>query len=222
MYKRPLFHLNEGDCIYVYSGGKLEGRGRLEGQGRYVCVVEDKNESFLCWRKHNGNEVYTNLNGISVETMNENTAYLENTRETCERGYVQNQNISHMYNQRDNDTYPQEYNDYKQNPSDTYDHSYNNYEQNMDNTYQPSYDNYNQNSSNMYDSTYNPNPNDREYNTYDQDMENTYDQEYENHTPDNNNYNQNTNDMYNQEYNTYDNQNNGCTCKQCYNQNYPK
>ncbi|QWI47123.1 hypothetical protein EXW55_30085, partial (plasmid) [Bacillus mycoides] len=98
-------------------------------QGRYVSVVEDKNESFLCWRKHNGNEVYTNLNGISVETINENTAYLQNTKETCERGYVNN---------------------YNQNTGSTYEQGHNNYDQNMDNTYQSSYDNANQNYSNAY------------------------------------------------------------------------
>ncbi|MEC3104034.1 hypothetical protein P9011_32850, partial [Bacillus thuringiensis] len=58
MQKQQLFDLQEGDCIYVYSGG------HLEAQGRYIGVIKDKNESFLCWRKHNGNEVYTNLNGI--------------------------------------------------------------------------------------------------------------------------------------------------------------
>ncbi|OUC04086.1 hypothetical protein BK784_00020 [Bacillus thuringiensis serovar medellin] len=123
MQKRQFLNLNEGDCIYVYS------EGNLEAQGRYVCVVEDKNELFLCWRKNNGNEVYTNMNGISVETMNENTAYLQNTRETCERGY--------------NDTYDQ-------NTSVMYNKSYNNYDQNMENTYQPSYDNYNQDYHNDY------------------------------------------------------------------------
>ncbi|MED1382638.1 hypothetical protein [Bacillus mycoides] len=137
MQKQQLFDLYEGDCIYVYSGGKLEA------QGRYVSVVEDKNESFLCWRKHNGNEVYTNLNGISVETINENTAYLQNTKETCERGYVNN------YNQNIGSTYEQGHNNYDQNSSSmnasgTYDQSYNNYDQNMDNTYQSSYDNSNQ------------------------------------------------------------------------------
>ncbi|EOP78051.1 hypothetical protein IGM_06695 [Bacillus cereus HuB4-4] len=98
MQKRQLLNLHEGDCIYVYSGGNLEA------QGRYVSVVEDKNEMFLCWRKHNGNEVYTNLNGISVETMNENTAYMQNTKETCKRGYNNN------YNQNTNGTYDQGYN----------------------------------------------------------------------------------------------------------------
>ncbi|QWH75521.1 hypothetical protein EXW59_01280 (plasmid) [Bacillus mycoides] len=137
MQKQQLFDLHEGDCIYVYSGGKLEA------QGRYVSVVEDKNESFLCWRKYNGNEVYTNLNGISVETINENTAYLQNTKETCERGYVNN------YNQNTGSTYEQGHNNYDQNSSSMnasgmYDQSYNNYDENMDNTYQSSYDNSNQ------------------------------------------------------------------------------
>ncbi|MEI4605963.1 hypothetical protein WAG19_29730, partial [Bacillus cereus] len=81
MQKRQFLNLNEGDCIYIYSGGNLEA------QGRYVAVFKDKNELFLCWRKHNGHEVYTNLNGISIETMNENTAYLQNSRDTCERDY---------------------------------------------------------------------------------------------------------------------------------------
>ncbi|MGE6619908.1 hypothetical protein [Bacillus mycoides] len=103
MQKRQLFGLNEGDCIYVYS------ERHLKAQGRYISVVEDKNESFLCWRKYNGNEVYTNLNGISVETMNENTAYLQNTKETCERGY--------------NNTYEQPYNNYNQNSDYRYNQS---------------------------------------------------------------------------------------------------
>ncbi|MGE6553456.1 hypothetical protein ACQKFK_32585 [Bacillus mycoides] len=210
MQKRQLLNLNEGDCIYVYSGGKLEGRERLEGQGRYVCVVEDKNESFLCWRKHNGNEVYTNLNGISVETMNENTAYLENTRETCERDYV--------YDQGYNDTYPQ----YNQNADNTYDQSYNNYDQDMENTYQPSYNNgYDSSYNNTYEPKHDCNCN-TEYNTYDQNMDNTNDQVHNNYNQNYNNYNHYPNDMYNQEYNNDYNQNSGCTCKQCYNQNYPK
>ncbi|MGE6618781.1 hypothetical protein [Bacillus mycoides] len=117
MQNRQLFDLKEGDCIYVYSGG------HLEAQGRYVSVVEDKNEIFLCWRKHNGNEVYTNLNGISVETMNENTAYLQNTKETCERGYVDTQNTSRMYEQP--------YNNYNQNSSYSYNQSDNTYGQNV-------------------------------------------------------------------------------------------
>ncbi|WP_254914866.1 hypothetical protein [Bacillus thuringiensis] len=144
MQKRQLLHLNEGDCIYVYSGGNLEA------QGRYIRVVEDKKEFFLCWRKHNGNEVYTNLNGVSVETMNENTAYLQNTRETCERGYVDNQNTSSMYGQEYIDNYTQ-------NSSDMYAPGYNDYAQNMNTTYQPIYDNNNPNASGTYDDGYNPN-----------------------------------------------------------------
>ncbi|MGE6553457.1 hypothetical protein ACQKFK_32590 [Bacillus mycoides] len=219
MRKWPFLNLNKGDCIYIYSGGKLEGTGRLAGQGRYICVVEDKNEAFLCWRKHNGNEVYTNLNGISVEMMNENTAHLENTRETCERGYVDNQNTDNTYNQS--------YNNYDQNMDTTYQPNYDTYNQNAngmyDDTYYPNNDSYNQNNTDTYDSGYNSNQNtnynyDQEYNTYDQNMENTYDQSYENYNPETNNYNQYPNDMYDQEYN----QNSGCTCKQCYNQNYPK
>ncbi|MES9784857.1 hypothetical protein ABWK43_29110, partial [Bacillus thuringiensis] len=103
MQKRQLFDLHEGDCIYVYSGGNLEA------QGRYVAVVEDKNEVFLCWKKHNGNEMYTNLNGISVETMNENTAYLQNTRDTCARGYNKNYSLNpnNLYNPSYDDTYNQ-------------------------------------------------------------------------------------------------------------------
>ncbi|WP_252195571.1 hypothetical protein [Bacillus mycoides] len=192
MRKRQFLNLNEGDCIYIYSGGKLEGTGRLAGQGRYVCIVEDKNESFLCWRKHNGNEVFTNLNGISVETMNENTAYLENTKDTCERGYTDshNQNTSSTYDQGYNDTYNQK-------TSDSYDQNYND-------TYQPSYDNSNQNSSSTSDDTYNQSCGCNVNPGYD-----TYDQEYDNY---NNDY------KYNGNYN----QNSGCKCKQGYNNNYPK
>ncbi|WP_252195560.1 hypothetical protein [Bacillus mycoides] len=212
MQKCEFLNLNEGDCIYVYSGGKLEA------QGRYISVVEDKNESFLCWRKHNGNEVFTNLNGISIETMNENTAYLENTKGTCERGYTDN------YNQNTSNTYPQEYNDYDQNSSNMYDQSYNNYNQNMKNTYQPSYDNgYEQNNYDSYDSgynnTYEPNYDcnyNQEYNTYDQNMENTFDQAY------NNNYEQGYDQNIDITYNNNYNQNSGCTCNHNYNNNYPK
>ncbi|WP_176330648.1 hypothetical protein [Bacillus thuringiensis] len=195
MQKQQLFDLQEGDCIYVYSGG------HLEAQGRYIGVIKDKNESFLCWRKHNGNQIYTNLNGISVETMNENTAYLENTRETCERGYVDNQNTSHMYDQ-----------------------SYNHYDQNMDTTYQPSYDNYD--ASGTYDDRYNPNTSDS-YNHYNQNSNATYDQGWNNNYEQvDNNYDQNTgstynnnsspnaSDTYNQSYKNSYQSNPGCTCNQ--------
>ncbi|WP_258037558.1 hypothetical protein, partial [Bacillus thuringiensis] len=103
MQKREFLNFKKGDCIYVYSGGNLEA------QGRYVCVVEDKNELFLCWRNHKGNEIYTNLNGISVETMNENTAHLQNTSSTCARGYNDNYkpNTSSGYEQGYNDNYNQ-------------------------------------------------------------------------------------------------------------------
>jgi|GEM_PF-2821014 len=182
MCKRQFLNFNEGDSIYVFSGGKLEG------QGKYVCFVEDKNVSFLCWRKHNGNEVYTNLNGISVETMNVNTTYLENKKETCERGYVDYQYTNKMYDHVDNDEYQQEYidydsnedgtyypnandsynagyeNNYKQNydnicnanTSSTYNQSYNNYDTNSD-TYHQSSENYNQNSGGTSDDKYYPN-----------------------------------------------------------------
>ncbi|MGE6594099.1 hypothetical protein ACQKFU_32410 [Bacillus mycoides] len=43
MQKHQFLNLNKGDCIYIYSGGNLEA------QGRYINVVEDKNELFLCW-----------------------------------------------------------------------------------------------------------------------------------------------------------------------------
>ncbi|MGF9923982.1 hypothetical protein ABEX53_33085 [Bacillus toyonensis] len=114
MQKRRFLNLNEGDCIYIYSGGNLEA------QGRYITVVEDKNELFLRWRKHNGNEMYTNLNGISVETMNENTVYLQNTGDTCARGYNNN-----YYNQSSNSQYNPGYDDnYNQGPNDQYTPSY--------------------------------------------------------------------------------------------------
>ncbi|MGE6553441.1 insecticidal delta-endotoxin Cry8Ea1 family protein [Bacillus mycoides] len=124
-------------------------------------------------------------------------------------------------------------NNYNQNSSSMYNQGYNNnYHQNGNSTYGQNYDNYNQNANGMYDDTYYPNNNDsydQSYtDTYDsgynnnQNMENTYDQEYENYNPDNNNSNQYPNDMYNQEYNNDYNQNSSCTCKQCYNQNYPK
>ncbi|OUB84292.1 hypothetical protein BK784_35745 [Bacillus thuringiensis serovar medellin] len=187
MQKQQLFDLQEGDCIYVYSGG------HLEAQGRYIGVIKDKNESFLCWTKHNGNEVYTNLNGISVETMNENTAYLQNTKETCERGYGDNQNT-------DNTSQPN-YDNYNQNANGMY-----------DDTYDSGYNN-NQNTSYNYDP---------EYNTYNRNMENTYNQSYDNHNPKTNNYNQYPNDMYPQEYTNDYNQNSGCTCNQGYNNTYPK
>ncbi|MED3539243.1 hypothetical protein [Bacillus toyonensis] len=114
MQKRRFLNLNEGDCIYIYSGGNLEA------QGRYITVVEDKNELFLRWRKHNGNEMYTNLNGISVETMNENTAYLQNSSATFARDYNNN-----YYNQIPNDQYTPGYeDDYNQGPNDQYTPSY--------------------------------------------------------------------------------------------------
>ncbi|WP_179193201.1 hypothetical protein [Bacillus thuringiensis] len=220
MHKRQLFNLNAGDCIYVYSGGKLEGIGRLAGQGRYVCVVEDKNESFLCWRKHNGNEVYTNLNGISVETISENTAYLQDTRDTCERGYKD------TYNQNTSDMYLKEYNEYNPNTDTMYEHRYDTYDQNTSNMYDGTYnqnlnDNHDQNYNDTYDSGYNNSQNagysyDQEYNTYDQNTENTYDQNYEIYNPDNN-YAQHLNDMYNPEYTNNYNQNSGCRCDQGYN-----
>ncbi|MDY7965683.1 hypothetical protein, partial [Bacillus thuringiensis] len=151
MQKRQFLNLNEGDYIYVYSGGNLET------QGRYINVVEDKNESFLCWRKHNGNKVYTNLNGISVETLNENTAYLQNTSDTSAQDYNKN-----YYNQGSNGQYSQNYDDtynqgsngqYNQNYDDTYNQGSNGqYSQNYDDTYnQGSNGQYNQN----YDDTYN-------------------------------------------------------------------
>ncbi|MDY4395250.1 hypothetical protein SPE26_32015 [Bacillus thuringiensis] len=99
--------------VFIYSGGNLEA------QGRYIAVVEDKNKLFLCWRKHNRNEVYTNLNGISVETMNENTAYLQNSRDTCARGH------SDTYDQNMDTTYQPSYDNYNQNASGTYDDRYN-------------------------------------------------------------------------------------------------
>ncbi|AND28684.1 hypothetical protein P4493_33910 [Bacillus thuringiensis] len=115
MNNRSFLNLKRGDCIYVYSGGTLEA------QGRYLHVVEDKNELFLCWRKHNGNEVYTNLNGISVETINENTAYLQNTRATCERGYNNN------YDDNSNSSHEHGYNNnYGHNSSSSHEHGYNN------------------------------------------------------------------------------------------------
>ncbi|MCC4014674.1 hypothetical protein P4493_33080 [Bacillus thuringiensis] len=169
MQKRQFLHLNEGDCIYVYSGGNLEA------QGRYIHVVEDKNELFLYWRKHNGNEVYTNLNGISVETMNENTAYLQNTRETCERGYNDN------YNQNTSSTYEQNYNN-------NYEKGYNNYDQSARNLYNQNYSNYDPNASDMYDQSYN--------NDYNQNASNMDQQEYKN------NYNQNSSCACNQGYNS--------------------
>lgn len=170
MRKRHFLNLNEGDCIYIYSGGNLEGKGRLAGQGRYICVVEDKDESFLCWKKHNGNEVYTNLNGISIETMNENTAYLQNTKATCEREYTDN------YNQNTNNTYSQEYNEYNQNSDAIYNPNYNNYDQNIENMYPPSYDNeYEQNNYDGYNANYN--------NTYNQNCDCTCKQRYNQNHP---------------------------------------
>ncbi|WP_242449350.1 hypothetical protein [Bacillus thuringiensis] len=238
MQKQQLFDLQNGDCIYVYSGG------HLEAQGRYIGVIKDKTESFLCWRKHNGNEVYTNLNGISVETMNENTAYLQNTRDTCERGYTDtyNQNTSDMYPHNDynpnSDTmYEQGYDNYDQSTSNMYDNkNYNDYDQNMDTTYQPNYDNYNQNANGMYDDTYYPNNNnsyeqnyidtyDSGYNnsqnagySYDQEY-NNYNQSYNNDNPSYNHYNQNSDCMCNQGYNGNYNQNSSCRCNQGYNGN---
>lgn len=47
--------MNFNEDYYIYFGGNLEA------QSRYITIVGDKNELFLCWRKHNGNEVYTNL-----------------------------------------------------------------------------------------------------------------------------------------------------------------
>ncbi|QTB15498.1 hypothetical protein J1907_13055 [Lysinibacillus sphaericus] len=136
MCKRQFLNFNEGDSIYVYSGAKLEGKGK------YVCVVEDKNMSFLCWRKHNGNEVYTNLNGISIETtMNDNTAYLENQRETCIRGYVEN-HTNKMYDHVDSDTYTQEYIDYCPNEDGTYNpYANDSYNEGYENNYNQIHDN---------------------------------------------------------------------------------
>ncbi len=141
MQKRRFLNLNEGDCIYIYSGGNLEA------QGRYITVVEDKNELFLRWRKHNGNEMYTNLNGISVETMNENTVYLQNTGDTCARGYNNN-----YYNQSSNSQYNPSYNDnYNQGSNSQYNPGYDDYyNQGHNNQYNQNYDNLDQNS--PYDS----------------------------------------------------------------------
>ncbi len=38
MQRSQLFDLHEGHCIYVYSGGELEG------QGRYISIVENITE----------------------------------------------------------------------------------------------------------------------------------------------------------------------------------
>ncbi|MGD6836564.1 hypothetical protein ACQCVL_08300 [Bacillus thuringiensis] len=96
--KHQFLDLNEGDCIYVYSGGDLQS------QGRYISVVEDKNQSFLHWRNHEGNEIFTNMNSISVETMNENTKYMQNASSTCARNYNNgyNQNPDNVYHQANN------------------------------------------------------------------------------------------------------------------------
>ncbi|KAB2419679.1 MULTISPECIES: delta endotoxin C-terminal domain-containing protein [Bacillus cereus group] len=76
----------------------------------------------------------------------------------------------------------------------------NNYPKNANSTYNQSYNNYDQNMENTYQPSYD--------NGYEQNHYNHYDSDY------NDTYNQNSNDMYNQ--------NSGCTCKQCYNENYPK
>ncbi|WP_255293891.1 hypothetical protein [Bacillus toyonensis] len=134
MQKRQFLNLNEGDYIYVYSGGNLEA------QGRYISVVEDKNESFLCWRKHNGNKVYTNLNDISVETMNENITYLQNSSDTYARDYNNN-----YYNQDANSQYHPSYNDAYNQGSDSQYHQggYNyNLDLNLNSPYNPSLNNH--------------------------------------------------------------------------------
>ncbi|MDY0855433.1 hypothetical protein SOH20_32195, partial [Bacillus thuringiensis] len=135
MPKHQFLNLHEGDCIYIYSGGNLEA------QGRYISVVEDKNEWFLCWRKHNGNKVYTNLNNISVEMMNENTAYLQNSSATFARDYNNN-----YYNQSPHSQYTPSYED--------------NYNPSSNSQYTPSYeDNYNPSSNGQYTPSYEDNYN---------------------------------------------------------------
>ncbi|WP_190325338.1 hypothetical protein [Bacillus cereus] len=100
LIKHQFLDLNEGDCIYIYSGGDLQS------QGRYINVVEDKNQSFLHWRNHEGKEIFTNVNSISIETMNENTKYMQNASSTCARNYnnVYNQNPDSAYHQANNYT----------------------------------------------------------------------------------------------------------------------
>jgi hypothetical protein len=63
MLQHLFLDLRKYEYLQIYSSGKLEG------QGMYVGLVEDNNQTFLCWRNEKGNKIYTNINFISIEKL---------------------------------------------------------------------------------------------------------------------------------------------------------
>ncbi|WP_237982373.1 hypothetical protein [Bacillus thuringiensis] len=80
--------LNTGDSIKVYSAGILEG------QGNYVSTFHDSNSSFLTWKNDYGNEVYTNINSISVEIIKKSSDYNTVSDHGYKSNYPKNNNYS--------------------------------------------------------------------------------------------------------------------------------